>query len=841
MHRIVFLFFFLSGFSTLVYEVAWVRILALTLGNTAYATSTVLAVFMGGLALGAYFGGRLADKMLSKHLRLYGMIELSVAVLAPLVTYLLNIAPSLYANLIGAVSMDLFSLTVVRFLFSIVLLLLPCLLMGATLPAIIRYVKNYSAPPELFAALYGINTLGAAAGSLFACFVGFTYIGLNATIFCAAAINMVIGVVAFLLEKKSAEIPRPAESAYGENESSEVQSGEAPKGALLLTLSALTGFTALCYEVLWIRMLTFYLGSLTYTFTTTVSTILLGLALGSFLYKRFLYKDGEPASRTFTVFAATQYAAAAATAAALFATPWLASFRGAWLLAGESGFNNMGGQLAYTVCMSAACLFIPATLIGALFPALGTMAVASKNNVATAVGRVYALNTIGCVVGSLAAGLLLIPSLGWFSSFLWILVISLVTGLLALSYGGTWKSPRALAWSVPPLVAAIAFASIAHYKPPLNPACKLLFYGEDSFGAVEIVDDPKLMEGKTLVFNGSCLATTVPNSLRYMRLLGHLPVLLHPRPEKALVGCFGTGSTSGAIAIHPEVKHLDIVELSSMILKQNKLFAAENHDVLANPKVKAQVNDVRNYLLCTKEKYDVVTFEPPPPSDAGIVNLYTSEFYQLVQKRLNPGGIMCQWAPVACGSAKLWKMMVMTARTVYPYVSIWFPNSHEAIIVASDEPIKIDFDQIQNRIDESPAVAESLRGVGMGDANALIATFAVADKELDDFLGELPAITDDHPSLEFFLPYAGAWLTDLEIEAPGKAQIAGLAHYGSKFKAFDKKKFEDNWVAIHLLRMAQYNPTDGAKCVDDALKMMPDNPWFQWVHRHKNMAVKGLI
>ncbi|MBX9725429.1 MAG: fused MFS/spermidine synthase, partial [Candidatus Obscuribacterales bacterium] len=499
------------------------------------------------------------------------------------------------------------------------------------------------------------------------------------------------------------------------------------------------------------------------------------------------------------------------------------------------------GQLAYTVCMSAACLFIPATLIGALFPALGTMAVASKASVATAVGRVYALNTIGCVIGSLAAGLLLIPALGWFSSFLWILVISLLTGLLALSYGGAWKSPKALVWSVPPLVAAIAFASIVHYTPPLNPACKLLFYGEDSFGAVEIVDDPKLMEGKTLVFNGSCLATTVPNSLRYMRLLGHLPVLLHPKPEKALVGCFGTGSTSGAIAIHPEVKHLDIVELSSMILKQSKLFAAENHDVLSKQKVKAQVNDVRNYLLCTKEKYDVVTFEPPPPSDAGIVNLYTSEFYQLVQKRLNPGGIMCQWAPVACGSAKLWKMMVMTARSVYPYVSIWFPNSHEAIIVASDEPIKIDFDQIQSRIDESPAVAESLRGVGMGDANALIATFAVADKELDDFLGELPAITDDHPSLEFFLPYAGAWLTDLEIEAPGKMQIAGLARHGAKFKSFDKKKFEDNWVAIHLLRMAQYNATDGAKCVDDALKMMPDNPWFQWVHRHKNMAVKGLI
>src|SRR5262249_48407288 len=193
-----------------------------------------------------------------------------------------------------------------------------------------------------------------------------------------------------------------------------------------------------------------------------------------------------------------------------------------------------------------------------------------------------------------------------------------------------------------------------------------------------------------------------------------------------------------------------------------------------NRKVTVFVKDVGNYLLWGSKKYDIVTFEPPPPMDAGTVSLYSQEFYQLVKAHLNPGGIMCQWVPMDCGSKRLWKMMVVTARTVFPHVSIWLPNSAEAILMASDEPLNIDFDRIQQRITAAPQVADSLRDVGLGDAMALAATFDVTGKELDDFISDEPAITDDRPRLEFFVPYTGPLLRDLELEAPGRPQVQTL-------------------------------------------------------------------
>jgi spermidine synthase len=854
MQRVIFLFFFLSGFSALIYEVAWVRILSLTLGNTAYATSTVLAVFMGGLALGAWLGGRLADRFRAGHLKLYGWLEIGVGLAAPIVTLIVSVMPSIYASLIHSLRPGDLSLTALRLAVSAFLLLLPCLFMGATLPAIIRYVQTYSPPGELFSRLYGLNTLGAAAGSVSACFLGFTYIGIAATIFSAAAINLVIGVAAVLVQTRSVDHLElgsvPAQGSDREpsgsvpEPSADLQAGvnREPGAWLLLALAFLTGFTALSYEVLWTRILRFYLSSITYTFTTMVSTFLLGLALGSFIYERVLYKQGQPAKRTFFNFAVMQFAAAILSLAALLVSPQIVQLKSLWFLPYENLFENINGQLAYSVVVSALCLLVPATVIGVLFPALGTLAANRGRAAGSAVGRVYAANTVGCVAGSLATGLILMPAIGSFGSFQWAVVLSCLTGVLALSYDSMWRRPANIAWSAPPLAAALLFAHFVHYKPEVTPGCQLLFFGEDANGTMHVVNDPK-MEGKTLVMNGACLATTILNSRRYMRLLGHLPVLLHPKPDNVLVGCFGTGTTAGATSIHPEVKHLDIVELSPMVIGRNKLFAEENHNVLDNAKVTVYINDVRNYLLCGDKKYDIVTFEPPPPMDAGTVSLYSQEFYGLVKTHLNPGGIMCQWVPMDCGSKTLWKMMVATVRTVFPYVSVWLPNSAEAILVASDQPLNIDFDKLQNRIDATGAVAASLADVGLGDAMALASTFDVTGKELDDFVGDVPAITDDHPRLEFFVPYAGPLLRDLELEAPGRAQVESLYKQGLLFKSFDADKFKRHLAANRYLYLVSTAKTraESRKYFEQALKLLPNSRWLKWVNEHQQDAMSGRI
>lgn len=843
MRKVIFLFFFLSGFSALVYEVAWVRLLALTLGNTAYATSTVLAVFMGGLAAGAWFGGKLADKFSTGHLRRYGLIELLVGVVAPLVTFALAFTPSLYAGLIDANQSSEGLLLASRLLIAGVLLVIPCLLMGATLPVLVRYVEEYESAQEVFANLYGFNTIGAAVGALCTCFLGFTYIGLNGTVLSAAVINLLIGLLAMRfgatpLDPTAAAVAAPTPEIAAEPAPAATESSAKGNLFSLLLLSALTGFTALSYEVIWTRMLSFYLGSVTYTFTTMVATFLLGLALGSFIFRRFLHKKGEDLSRSLIVFATAQYLAAFLAVITLFTMPMAGQIRGIWFLHDENTFLAMMGKLAFTVF---AVILPPATAIGALFPALGTLAAGDKKHVASSVGRIYAANTIGCVVGSMGAGLLLLPLVGFFGSIQILAVVSFLTGAIAAFKSGKWKNPLAVVSLSVPIVVSVLFATLVHWSPGINPQCKLLFAGEDALGTVYIVDDPR-MKGKTIVFNGSCLATTLLNSLRYMRMLGHLPALLHPDPKTGLIGCFGTGSTSGALSMHPELSRVDIVELSSMILKQNKLFAKENYNVVDNPKVHTHINDVRNYLLCTKDKYDIVTFEPPPPIDAGIVNLYTKEFYELVKNRLNPGGMMCQWVPTDVGSKSIWKMMVLTATTVFPHVSLWLPSSHEAIILASDKPITIDFQRMQKRIDASPQIAESLKGVGLDDAMAIAATYLVSGKELEDYLSDALPITDDHPRLEFFMPFLDAKITDLEMAEPGKKQIETIFIEAQKAKGFDADRFRRCYTVQRLLEQTQYSTLEkGTANLNAAVKLLPNNTYLMWVQEHVDLAVSGQI
>lgn len=856
MKKIIFLLFFFSGFSALIYEVVWVRVLALTLGNTVYASSTVLAVFMGGLAAGAWFGGRIADKYSSAHLRMYGYIELLVGIVAPLITLCLAFTPTVYASLINPEQSSEFMLIALRLLLSAALLLIPCLLMGATLPVLVRYVQEFEKAQEFFSKLYGFNTIGAALGAVSASFLGFTYLGLNETVLTAALVNLIIGLVCIRLDRSKLV----CESVSTENLQTEdspalsankdgapaINSAPIPAQQKLLwmaILSGMSGFTALAYEVVWTRMLNFHLMSITYTFSTMVATFLLGLALGSFIFQKFLFKKERSLSNNLMLFALVQYISAFVSAAAFLCAPFITSTRSFWLNGEINGFLNMGGQLAFTAVVSFACLLPPATVIGALFPCLGTLAAGNREKPASSVGSIYAANTIGCVLGSICAGLVLLPVLGWFKAFQFLLIISTAIGFFAAILSGKWKRPLICGALILPLIGSFLFMKYVQGKPYINPRCKLLFQGEDALGTILIVDDPKL-KGKTLIVNGSCLATTLMNSSRYMRLLAHLPLLMHPSPKSALIGCFGTGSTSGAVALHPQLKKVDIVELSPLILHQNKLFAAENYNVLSKPNVHVYINDVRNFLLCSKSKYDVVTFEPPPPADAGIVNLYTSEFYKIVKSHLNKDGIMCQWAPMDCGSGALWKMLVITARTVFPHVSVWLPNSHEAIIMASDQPLVMDFARMQERINASPEIAKNLKEVGLDDAMAISATYILSGKELDAFLGDLPAITDNHPHLEFFLPYTGPALSDLELDEAGRAQAAQL--FGeAKLKSargFDFPLFQRYFAAMHLMHMTQNSPAEDAKkYLEQASKLVPNNAFLEWLKENYRLASKGSI
>lgn len=811
---------------------------------------------MGGLALGAYFGGKFADTVNQKALAVYGALEIGVGVVGLLVSMVLQQCNEFYLWLYHILSAGADSIAAVRLIVSIFILAIPTVLMGATLPVLIKYLAEYRLSKQMFSLLYGMNTLGAAAGGLIACFLGFPFIGLQGTVQCAASLNVLIGIFSISLWRKThvgtAEQPivktqqpslEPAEAKPEKLDATPAEDSNQKSPFVLYGIAFLSGFTALSYEVLWTRILRFYLSSLTYSFSIMVSTFLLGLAIGSFIYERQILKGGIAAKRPFLFYGATQAFAALSCAASLI----LFSFNSKMILhlldmaAPLSAALEKGmllHQLLFIFLVSSTTILLPSIFLGILFPLIGTLSAADKTHAARNVGVVYALNTIGCVCGSLVCGLILMPAIGSKAAFQWIVLLSTLTAAMA-ALNSESKS-RAIKWSIAmvPIVLAGLFLT-QHFRSGTMPGARILAEGEDGTGYMRVIELPE-KTGVMLEINGSSLAGTSPKNLRYMRLLAHLPLLLHKNPETAMVACFGTGTTCGAASLHPSLKELDIVELSKMVLGSAHYFEKTNYSVLQKPGIKVFVNDARNHLLQTDTKYDVITFEPPPPTEAGIVNLYTEEFYSLADKKLNNDGLLCQWIPMHQVSSEVWRMMIASARAIFPYVSIWLPNSKEAILLASKQPLQFDLEQMQSRIDKNAELKDSLEQIGMDNTMAILSTYIASGDALDSYLKDSLSITDNYPRLEFYLPYAGPSAGELEAEAIGNKDVKQFAQALARAKKFDANEFWKNWSAIHLLRMVEKTtPASKAEAdqyIDQAVSLLPGNKWLQYVNRRRGVV-----
>lgn len=825
-----YLLFFLSGFSALIYEVAWMRVLGLILGNTNQAASCVLAAFLGGLALGAMLGGKLSDRLQKNHLAVYGLAELGIALVAPVVTILLY-AVGDYLSMNHDIMPDQgLMLTLARLTVSGVLLLIPTILMGATLPLLIRFLTDHWArPSHFFSYLYSINTLGAVAGSLTACFVGFPYLGITGTILVAAALNAAVGISAVLINRAVKTQPgqQPVADNGDDRSKTSAEAGSITI-AFLSFLAFCVGFTSLSYEVLWNRLIKFHIAPDTYAFTLMVSTFLMGIALGSWLYDKIFYRPTATPRQQLETLALVQLAAALACGSSLLAMPLATLVRQYFEPALHTMFGPGGGTLASHMAVTLVFMLIPATLLGISFPIIGGLAAAKSTQVGGAVGKIYGANTIGCVVGSIIAGLLLIPQVGSYNAFQIIVCLSVATAMLAL-----WKStaPRkvAIGMTVAALIPTILFvATRSPYEARLasTETPRLVRFAEDPTSTIMVFKHPDHVQ---LVINGQPYANTILNGKRYMRLLGHLPVLLHNKPEQALNICFGTGTTSGSIISHPEVKHLDVVDLSKEVLASADLFEESNYGVAKRGNVSMHVNDGRNFLLTTNKKYDVVTFEPPPPLEAGVVNLYSREFYQLVKQHLNAGGIVCQWVPMDQESGVLWKQMVQTAWQVFPYISLWETNDGQALLIASEQPLKLSYKELDARIKSDPKVHASLEEVGLGDATNLLSTYLFSQDKFPQLLSGVETITDDRPHLEFYLPYGTTMIFPSELE-----------QYASKPEGIlsdsipDLENFQKVREAMALIRKADQikrsngDPGEARQYADKAVQLAPNNRYFKF-------------
>lgn len=648
---------FVSGLAALSWEVLWQIRASLAIGVSAMGTAVTLAATMGGMTVGALTMGRaLQRRRITKPLRVYGMLEVVVG-LAGLV---FQPGFALLERIDGALFLRAPSVVGLAHLVGMLVVLgLPTFAMGATVPVFGLMAR---ASRTSIAALYGVNTAGAALGVLLVTFGLLPRLGVELTAMFMTGINLTVALLAYLVRAEAPSDAPEGADALGPADAPEPAAGvagvaggaaPAPDAPVLLPsrvagyVAFLTGFVSFGLEVAWFRTLRASYRSTTDAFAVMLVSVLVPLAFGASLGSWLRARRVRMGS-----------VLAAAGAAVLLVTPLIERFD--WL--GARKFTSVWAMCLMWLGGSLPVLGLPMLLIGACLPWL------LKDHVAPASwGRLYAINTMGAVAGSLTAAWVLLPTLG-FARSAWLLgAVVVVASLFVPSFELSWRRlvPGAFALAV-----AIAGESgagrtriIGNFSSPI---ARIVRFEEGTDSTLAVADNA---QGERLLYIDGFVATNESASAHYMAWMGRLPMLVHPAPKRALVICFGTGQTANAVR-RENPESLDVVELSSAVLRSAHLFA-KNEAVLEDPRVHATVMDGRAWLRRTERVYDVVTLEPMPPNFAGVNALYSREFYELVASRLGEGGVAAQWIPFHILSVHDAIAIVTTFHSVFEDSFVW--------------------------------------------------------------------------------------------------------------------------------------------------------------------------
>lgn len=753
--------FLLSGLTGLVYEVLWTRALSLVFGNTVYAASTVLAAYMGGLALGAWLLGRVADRS-RRPLLLYGILEAVVGLSALLFPLALQVGlPVLQSLYRGG---DHGTLGVLRFALAFGYLLIPTAAMGGTLPALARLMTDSRGCGRTLSWLYGLNTFGAVLGTLAAGFWLLPRFGLGGTQNLTVALNLAIAVAAAALGWKVMREPSGPEAAPSPEVAQEGPEGGHFATPIVLGAYLLSGALALALEVLWTRSLLLVFGSTVYSFATMLALFLLGLAAGSFLMGLWVERFPRP----------------------LLALGLVEAGVGLVTLVSIARFNRLpttfldglishglewSTYLATKVLIAAGILLPVALLFGATFPLVARLQVRTGARVGTAVGHLYAANTLGAIAGSLLGGFVLLPALGLQRGLAITALVALGLGALLLTVrrAGDAMWPRLACagllvaiglglWTATPkwdeklLSAGVYFRPRAYISTDnrnildqVLGEIRLVRYIEGITETAAVVETPI---SRMFLVDGKVEASTLLVDMRLQRLQGHLPLLFARGQDRAVNIGLGCGITLGALKMHP-LKELHCIELEENILQTARYFSEANHSVLDDPRLTVVLNDGRNHLLLTDVQYDVITSDPFEPLVGGAANLYTKEHFENGRRRLAPGGVFAQYLPMYQLSPEDFRMIIRSFCAVYPNVSLWYTGI-DTIMLGSVEPHRLDLPTLEARM-AHPGVRESLAEVGIASPEQLLQTFVMDPHRLPGLM-EGPLNTDETPFIEFSAP-----------------------------------------------------------------------------------------
>lgn len=759
---LVLLLFFCSGGLALVYQVVWSRMMTHIFGSTAVAVGTVLAAFMSGMAAGSWTIGRIADRVPNR-LRLYAWLEIGIALAALASHVALMRMDAFYPLLYRWVGESAPTVAVLRFATAFLLVMMPTFLMGATLPVLSRWLVNLRGQVGAsLGRLYSVNTLGAVTGVLLTGFVLIGRYGIHVPVYAAIAGNLLVGSIAWLVSTRYGRGVSTATETASPT-SAAANTGEVPVDRLTLSIVVaglgLSGFTSFAYEIYWTRSLVFVLGNSTYALTTMLSAFLTGIAIGSYGVKFVIRRFPDRV----VVFGWVQVALGCLSALAL---PLLFSMGDP--MAMNRSLHGMADQPLLLVMNSFGIAFlvmlVPAALIGATFPLVGELAVRRVEQTGAGVGRIYAVNTVGNVLGALLPGLVLLAWLGIQKGILAMAIINVALGIAVLSLR-LLRPPARPAWRLA-LPATLAIALLLIGQSPLRfqfpsrgeqPWSQTLFYREGPLATTKVFRDPRSGD-KEMGVDGIVIGGTGNTEFKQL-LLAHLPRLLSDHTAVELSVGLGSGMLAGESALHRDLRDITVVEIEPGVIEGAAWFAEENHGILTDPRLSVVSDDIGNFLRTTNDRYQVISADEKTADEFASNGFsYSREYYELLLAHLAPGGLVAQWVPATL-PPRQYRMILKTFADSFPCVQLWyFLPAHRigpfnSILIGSTEPIPINVRDIRRRFSEDAQALRSLVPYGLTSAEALLAHYVADERVIRGAVAGDPLNTLDHPRYEFYQPW----------------------------------------------------------------------------------------
>ncbi len=720
-----------SGCAALIYEIVWFQLLQLIVGSSAVSLGILLGTYMGGMCLGSL----LLPRYVSAHrhpLRVYAIIEGGVGVCGLLVLLTLPLLDHLYATIGGS---GLFGI-LMRALVAAVCLLPPTLLMGASLPAMARYVESSPGGVSRLGYFYGANIAGAVFGCLFAGFYLLRIYDMPTATYVAVAINVAVAVLSYRLSTRTHYEPTPPDDPTA------VEALRPASQSYVYVAIGLSGLTALGAEVVWTRLLSVMLGATVYTFSIILAVFLGGLGVGSGVASHLARQMKNPRG----ALGVCQLLLAAAIAWTAYT---LADALPNWpidpLLARGAIFNF---QVDIMRCMWA--VFPAACLWGASFPFALAAAAERSQDSGTLAGRVYAVNTLGGVFGALTFSIILIPWIGTQNCQRLLIALATVSALIVLAPVARSLGKRGAAaivlsvvtvvWMIV-TIAPVPWLAVAYGRRMIlqtDPG-HALYVGEGRNYSVAISEPPD--GDRYFHIAGKVEASTALTDMRLQRMLGNIPALFHEDPKSVLVVGFGAGVTAGSFVLQPTVEKIVICELERLVpLAADKYFREENYNVENDRRTTIHYDDARHVILTSKEKFDIITSDPIHPWVKGMSSLYSRQFFELVKRHLRPGGIVTQWVPLYESDIATVKSELATFFDAFPNGTVWGNTinglGNDLVLLGQVEPLQVNVDALQDRWSrtEYARVTQSLGAVNFHSATDVLATYAGRASDLKPWL-----------------------------------------------------------------------------------------------------------